>query len=70
MTTETIKELIGMCRDGRCLINLEACSTGIVAKIKASRGSMGVEMSVWLDANDKCAPAKLTKAVRQISEVA
>jgi hypothetical protein len=69
MTTKTLNELIEMCRIGNCAITLEACTTGIVARVRANRQDVSLEKSVWLDANADYAGRMLDNAVRAINKV-
>jgi FKBP-type peptidyl-prolyl cis-trans isomerase 2 len=70
MKTKTIIELIEMCVTGNCSIRLEACRTGVVARVNGERGDVAVETSVYLDANDPLAGQKLDNAIRRIKEIA
>jgi hypothetical protein len=69
MTTKTLKELVEMCRSGNCSIALEACTTGIVARVRSNREDVSLEKSVWLDANDADAGRVLDNAVSAINKV-
>lgn len=70
MKTKTISELIEMCVTNRCAIRLEACTTGVVARVSGERGDVSVETSVYLDANDPDAGQKLDNAVKRIKQIA
>jgi hypothetical protein len=69
MTTKTILELIAACEAGNCSITLEACKTGVVARIASNRGDVALEMSVYLDAQDAESGAKLNNAIRRIKTI-
>ncbi len=66
MNTETIKALIALCRAGQCAIALEACQTGVVARVSSVRGHVALQTSEYLDANDPSAGEKLEKAVKRV----
>lgn len=66
MKTESIKELIVLCRAGQCAVSLEGCQSGVVAKVVATRGEVSKQTSVYLDSNDKEIGAKLEAAVQRV----
>lgn len=66
MKTESIKELIDLCRAGQCAVKLEGCQTGVVAVIIANRGVVTKQTSVFLDPNDKEMADKLESAVHSV----
>ena len=66
MKIESLKELIELCRAGQCAVTLEACQSGIVAKVVANRGEVSKQTSVWLDNNDKEMVEKLEAAIRRV----
>jgi hypothetical protein len=66
MKTETIKSLIELCRAGQCAITIEACTTGAVAKVSASRGHVLLQTSEYLDQNDPAVGEKLENAVKRV----
>ena len=66
MKTESLKELIDLCRAGQCSVSMEACQTGIVANITANRGHVSLQTSVYLDANDKEIAEKLQTAIHRV----
>jgi hypothetical protein len=66
MKTESIKELVELCRAGKCAVKLEACQTGVVAHVVANRGEVSKQTSVWLDNNDKEMAEKLEAAIRRV----
>lgn len=66
MKTESLKELIDLCRAGQCAVKLEACQTGIVANIVANRGHVSLQTSIYLDPNDKEIAEKLQSAIQRV----
>lgn len=66
MKTESIQELVDLCRAGQCAISLEGCTTGVVAKIQATRAKVSRITSVFLDANDLKMGGKLQQAVESV----
>jgi len=66
MKKESIKELIDLCRAGKCAVALEACQTGVVAKVTASRGNVFKQTSVYLDPNDADMAARLDAAIQDV----
>lgn len=66
MKTESIKELIDLCRAGQCFVKLEASQTGVVALVTSSRGHVHLETSIYLDANDPENAEKLQTAIRRV----
>lgn len=66
MKTESIKELIDLCRAAQCAVTLEGCQSGVVAKIMATRGEVSRQTSVYLDSNDREMADKLEAAVRRV----
>ena len=66
MKTESLKELIELCRAGKCSVKLEACETGIVAHVVAIRGGVSKTLSEWLDHNDARMDEKLREAVARV----
>ena len=66
MRTESLKELIALCRAGQCSVTLEANQSGIVARVSSSRGGVILQTAVYLDANDEEISEKLETAVRRI----
>ncbi len=69
MTTKSILELVEMCNAGNCSIRLEACKTGVVARVWSQRGDVALETSVYLDANDARAGEVLDNAIRRIKTI-
>jgi hypothetical protein len=69
MTTELINELIGACVDGNCSLRLEACKTGVVARVFSQRGDIALETSVYLDPNDARSGEVLKNAIRRIKTI-
>lgn len=69
MKTESINELIEMCRAGNCSLRLEACKTGVVARVWSQRGDVALETSVYLDANDARSGEVLDNAIRRIKTI-
>lgn len=66
MKTETIKALIALCRAGQCSITLEACQTGVVAKVFSVRGHVSLQTSTYLDANDAASGENLENAIKRV----
>lgn len=66
MTTESIKQLIDLCRAGQCAVTLAGCQTGVVAEVTATRGEVFKQTSVYLDSNDKENGPKLAAAVQRV----
>lgn len=66
MNTETIKALIALCRAGQCSITLEACQTGVVAKVSSLRGHVTLQTSTYLDANDAASGENLENAIKRV----
>lgn len=66
MKTESLKELINLCIAGQCSVKLEACQTGIVANITATRGHVNLQTSIYLDRNDAEIAEKLETAIQRV----
>lgn len=66
MNTESIKALIDLCRSSQCAITLEACKTGVVATVRATRGKVAKQTSEYLDANDPASGEKLEAAIHSV----
>ena len=66
MKTESLKELIALCRAGQCSVKLDASQTGIVAQVEANRGHVNLQTSIYLDANDIDIAEKLQTAIHRV----
>jgi hypothetical protein len=66
MKTESIKELIALCRAGSCSIKLDGCATGIVATVTSNRGKLTLQTTEYLDVHDKEIAKKLEDAVKRV----
>lgn len=66
MKTESIKELIALCRAGSCSIKLEGCTSGVVATVSSNRGKLALQTIEYLDVNDAGAAEKLEAAVKRV----
>jgi hypothetical protein len=66
MKTESLKELVELCRAGQCAVKLEACQTGVVAQVMTNRGEVSKQTSVWLDNNDPRMAEKLEAAIQRV----
>jgi len=74
MKTESLQELVNLCRARLCKITLKATSTGVVMTVTAYRdmsigGSTGLvsrEVSRWLDANDAEIGLKLDETTQMV----
>lgn len=66
MNDQAIKSLIKLCQSAQVNITLEACQTGVVAKVSASRGGVHSETYAYLDQNGTENAKLLEHAVQRV----
>ncbi len=68
MKTETLQELITLCKESLCNISLECSDVGIVVEIKFKKNWVLRQAGVYLDRNDTLIGNKLLQLIEKVTQ--